>query len=106
MLVWAVALEDAPLMGTHCPKDMTPCPDDACRGTNSCLETGEALLERCPRCGQLFDEHSSCACADPEGSGGADLEDDEDLGGDADLTDGAGQHDDDDEDDFDDLEDD
>jgi len=55
-------------MGTHCPVDLRACPDDLCRGSDSCMRSGFPLLERCGGCLQLTSaEIDFCECDPYEG---------------------------------------
>lgn len=51
-------------MASICPKDMRECPDDVCRGTGTCAQSGAELMERCAVCGHVYsrDYDIECAC--------------------------------------------
>lgn len=49
----------------YCPKDLKPCCDSLCRGSLTCFDTGEAMLDLCPGgCGMLVsaEDRSDCQC--------------------------------------------
>ncbi len=50
-------------MGSICPKDLTACPDDLCRGGGTCLQTGDELWERCDVCGKVYSREWDIECA-------------------------------------------
>lgn len=47
-----------------CPKDLLPCSDDLCRGSLTCFELGERMLDKCSGCGNLVsdEDHEDCTC--------------------------------------------
>ena len=51
----------------YCPNTLQPCVDDFCRGSNTCFDTGEAMLSPCPGCKNLisWEDQGDCTC-DPD----------------------------------------
>lgn len=65
-------------MASICPRDYKVCIDDLCRGSGTCLN-GNYMLERCCKCGEIydFDLGLPCSCDSEPGY----YDDDEEDGG-------------------------
>lgn len=52
-------------MARICPKDFMVCCDDLCRGSGTCIRTGDDMMEECPRCHQPISREFNIECSCP-----------------------------------------